>query len=42
MTIEDLLATWRADNVINLELLGLCGDDDFELITRKSLRSQAT
>lgn len=31
MTFEDLLATWRANNVINLELLTLCGDEDFEL-----------
>jgi uncharacterized damage-inducible protein DinB len=31
MTIDQLLDTWRASNVINLEILDLCHDEDFEL-----------
>jgi len=31
MTIEDLAAAWSVNNEINLEMLGLCKDDQFEL-----------
>ena len=31
MTIEDLLDAWRVNNVVTLELLDGCTDDDFEL-----------
>ncbi len=31
MMKEDLLRAWRANNAINLELLGVCSDEDFEL-----------
>lgn len=31
MNVDDLFRAWRANNTINLELLGLCSDDDLEL-----------
>src|SRR5436190_13859358 len=31
MDLEDLLDAWRVNNMVNLELLALCGDEDLEL-----------
>src|SRR5947207_117726 len=31
MTIEELCDAWRVNNVINLEMLKRCSDEDFEL-----------
>ncbi len=31
MTFDDLIVAWRTNNAINVRLLGLCLDDDFDL-----------
>ena len=31
MTVQELNDAWRVNNAVNLELLGLCGDEHFDL-----------
>lgn len=31
MNLEDLLEAWDTNNTVNLELLDLCDDEDFDL-----------
>jgi uncharacterized damage-inducible protein DinB len=31
MMVDDLLEAWRVNNAVNLEMLGLCPDDSFDL-----------
>ena len=31
MSLEDLLDAWRINNALNVELLNICADEDFEL-----------